>query len=241
MSTEKAPAPKHVGVVMDGNGRWAKARGRSRTYGHRRGVDALRASLSAARELGVEIMTLYSFSTENWRRPQSEVVDLMRLLKQFVDSDIDRLAREGVRVRVIGDRDTLREDLRAIVERAEETTRANHAFTLVIAFNYGGRDEIARAARRLAEEAVRGLIEPASIDPAALSARLDTADLPDPDLIIRTGGEKRLSNFLIWQAAYSEFVFLDVMWPDFGRAQLEAAFDEYRRRERRFGDVTAQA
>lgn len=233
----QAAGPSHVAVIMDGNGRWAQLRGLPRHEGHRRGLEALRRTVRNASDLGIEILTVYSFSTENWRRPAAEVSFLMTLLRHFVEKDLAELGAAGVRVRVIGGRDELSPDLRRLVEHAEVSTRDNTKMTLVVAFNYGSRDEIARAARRLAEDAAAGRLDPRSIDEAAISARLDTADLPDPELVIRTSGESRISNFLLWQAAYAEFVFTPVLWPDFDRAELEQALTEYRRRERRFGGV----
>ncbi len=233
----KAEGPSHVAVIMDGNGRWAQMRGLPRQEGHRRGLEALRRTVKNAAELGIEVLTLYSFSTENWRRPPTEVSFLLGLLKRFVEKDLDELHLAGVRVRVIGGRDDLAPDLRALVERAEAVTRANTDMTLVIAFNYGARDEIVRAARQLAADVGAGRMAAADIDEASFSARLDTRDLPDPELVIRTSGETRISNFLLWQAAYAEFVFSPVLWPDFDRAALEDALAEYRRRERRFGGL----
>jgi undecaprenyl diphosphate synthase len=232
------PQPAHVAIIMDGNGRWAQMRGLPRQEGHRRGLEALRATVRNAGDLGVRILTLYSFSTENWRRPATEVSFLLGLLKRFVEKDLRELHAAGVRVRIIGGRDDLSPDLRRLVEHAETLTRDNTAMTLVVAFNYGARDEIVRATRRLAADAAAGRIDPAAIDEAMLGSRLDTADLPDPELVIRTSGETRISNFLLWQAAYAEFVFLPVLWPDFDRAAFEEALAEYGRRERRFGGVS---
>ncbi len=234
-------APVHVAVIMDGNGRWAAARGLPRGEGHRRGVEALRRTVRAAGDLGVKVLTIYSFSAENWSRPAAEIDDLMGLMKRFVRSDLADLNENGVRVRIIGDREGLDPEILSLLREAEELTRANDKFTLIVAFNYGGRQEIARAARSLAVEAQAGGLDPAAIDAAALEARLDTAGLPDPDLVIRTSGEQRLSNFLLWQAAYAELVFLPIHWPEFDRAALEDAIREYRRRERRFGGLTARA
>lgn len=232
------PQPAHVAIIMDGNGRWAQMRGLPRQEGHRRGLEALRATVRNAGDLGVRILTLYSFSTENWRRPATEVSFLLGLLKRFVEKDLGELHTAGVRVRIIGGRDDLSPDLRRLVEHAETLTRDNTAMTLVVAFNYGARDEIVRATRRLAADAAAGRIDPAAIDEAMFGSRLDTADLPDPELVIRTSGETRISNFLLWQAAYAEFVFLPVLWPDFDRAAFEEALAEYGRRERRFGGVS---
>jgi undecaprenyl diphosphate synthase len=224
---------------MDGNGRWAKARNLPRAFGHREGVEAVRRNVRAAGELGAEWLTLFGFSTENWDRPPDEVSALMELLKRFVDADLEKLNDEGVRVRIAGERDTLSPDLRAIIARAESRTAANTAFNLVIAFNYGGRDEMARAARRLAQRVKAGELEPGAIDERAFAGALDIPEAPQVDLLIRTSGEKRISNFLLFQAAYAEFVFTDVLWPDFDRAAMEAAIAEYRARDRRFGRVAA--
>ncbi|HVV93765.1 MAG TPA: isoprenyl transferase [Hyphomicrobiales bacterium] len=229
--------PAHVAIIMDGNGRWARARGLPRVAGHKRGVDALRATVRAAPELGIRTLTLYSFSQENWSRPPSEVSDLMNLLRGFVRQDLNELIRAGVRVRVVGEREGLVPDIRALIEESEAKTRLNDRLTLVVAFNYGGRQEIAAAARALAAEAAAGRLDPAAIGPEMLERHLLTAGLPDPDLIIRTSGEQRLSNFLLWQAAYAEFVFLPIFWPDFDRAALEGAIAAYRGRDRRFGGL----
>ena len=231
--------PRHVAVIMDGNGRWARARNRPRAFGHREGVEAVRRTVTAAGELGVEWLTLFGFSTENWERPRDEVAALLDLLRRFVDADLDRLEAEGVRVRIAGGREGLSSDLVEIITRAEERTAHNDTFNLVIAFNYGGRDEIARAARRLAVKVAAGELTPEAIDAAAFAAALDVPDAPEVDLLIRTSGEKRISNFLLFQAAYAEFVFTDVLWPDFDRAALERALSEYRARERRYGRVAA--
>jgi undecaprenyl diphosphate synthase len=231
--------PRHIGIIMDGNGRWAASRGLPRFEGHRRGVEALRRTIRAAGDLRISYVTIYSFSSENWSRPQQEVSDLMGLLKRFIRNDLAELHRSGVRVRVIGSRDKLAGDIRALLLEAEELTKNNTNMTLVVAFNYGSRQEIAAAAQRLAQRALRGEIDVSSIDANALDAELDTSGIPDPDLIIRTSGEQRLSNFLLWQAAYAEFVFLPLHWPDFDKAALEMALREYSSRERRFGGVTA--
>ncbi|MEL6365640.1 MAG: isoprenyl transferase [Pseudomonadota bacterium] len=232
-----APIPRHVAIIMDGNGRWANARGLPRAMGHRQGVEAVRRTVRAAGELGVSCLTLYSFSTENWTRPPSEVSDLMGLLRQFAKSDLEKLSKEGVRVRIVGSREGLEPDLLKIIDHAETSTAKNTRLNLQIAFNYGGRDELLRAARRIAEAAARGEIDPARVGEADLSRHLDTDGLPDPDLVVRTSGEKRLSNFLIWQSAYAEFVFQDVLWPDYRLEDLAAAIEEYQRRERRYGGV----
>lgn len=232
-------APGHVAIIMDGNGRWAKARGLPRTAGHKKGVDAVRRTVEAARELGIGTLTIFSFSSENWRRPEEEISDLMGLLRFYLRSEVAELHRAGIRLRVIGDRNRLSEDINRLIANAEEMTRDNRVMTLVVALSYGSRLEIVHAARRLAEEVAAGRLSPDAIDEDALSARLYTADIPDPDLIIRTSGEKRISNFLLWQAAYAELVFVDTLWPDFTKRDLEAAIEEFHRRERRFGATTA--
>jgi undecaprenyl diphosphate synthase len=232
--------PRHVAIIMDGHGRWAAARGLPRLEGHRRGVEALRGCVRAAGELGIEIVTIFSFSSENWARPESEISDLMGLLRRFIRNDLAELHRNGVRVRVIGEREGLAVDIRRLLTEAEELTAANDRLTLVVAFNYGARQEIARAARRIELENEAGRMTEAEVTADAIEHHLDAPDLPPPDLIIRTSGEQRLSNFLLWQAAYSELVFLPVFWPDFDRAALEGAIGEYRRRERRFGGLIAK-
>ena len=231
------PVPEHVAIIMDGNGRWAEARGLPRAHGHRRGVEALRAVLRAAKSIGIKTLTLYSFSSENWSRPAAEVSDLMGLLKLFIRRDLAELNRENVRVRVIGGRDDLPADILPLIEDAEARTADNTGQNLVLAFNYGARDEIARAARRISAAALRGEIDAGAIDAGTVSAFLDTAEWPDPDLVIRTGGEKRLSNFLMYQAAYAELVFTDCFWPDFDAAELNRALGEFTSRNRRFGNV----
>ncbi|MGZ3410920.1 MAG: isoprenyl transferase [Xanthobacteraceae bacterium] len=233
-------APCHVAIIMDGNGRWAAQRGLPRAEGHRLGVEALRRTVRAAGELGIQFLTIFSFSLENWSRPQQEILDLMGLLRRFIRHDLAELHGNNVRVRIIGTRTGLENEIRRLLEEAEELTKANTGLTLVVAFNYGGRQEIAGAARRLAEEVAAGKLAAADIDAELFSSRLDTAGIPDPDLIIRTSGEQRLSNFLLWQAAYSELVFVPVFWPEFDRATLEQAIAEFRRRERRFGGLVAR-
>jgi undecaprenyl diphosphate synthase len=238
--TDTYEMPRHVAIIMDGNGRWAAARGLPRAEGHRRGVEALRKTVRAAGELGIGVLTIFSFSSENWSRPASEIRDLMGLLRRFIRNDLAELHQNDIRVRIIGERDDLDPDIRRLLEEAEDLTRANAGLVLVVAFNYGARHEIARAARHVAIEVAAGRIKPDAITPELLAANLDAADLPDPDVIIRTSGEQRLSNFLLWQAAYSELVFVPTYWPDFDRAALEGAIAEYRRRERRFGGLVAQ-
>ena len=233
--------PEHVAIIMDGNGRWANARGLPRAIGHRRGVEAVRETVRAATEAGIKVLTLFAFSSENWRRPEAEITDLFGLLKSFIRRDLAELHREGARIRVIGDRVNLRDDLRLLLQEAEDTTRDNTGLTVVIAFNYGARDEIARAVQGMVRDVQAGLLSLADIDAARITDRLDTAGIPDPDLIIRTSGEERLSNFLLWQAAYSELMFVPEYWPDFGRDAFFAALERYAGRERRFGAVTAPA
>ena len=227
--------PTHVAIIMDGNGRWAQARGLPRVAGHRQGAEAVRRTVRAAADLGVRYLTLYSFSSENWKRPLAEVEQLMELLRRYLRSEIAELHEQGVQLRVIGDRDRLAPDIVRLVEEAEATTRQNERLTLVMALSYGSRQEITKAARELAREVAAGRLDPERIDERQLAARLWTADLPDPDLLIRTSGEMRISNFLLWQLAYAEFVFTDRFWPDFGQADLAAAVEEFSRRERRYG------
>jgi undecaprenyl diphosphate synthase len=233
-------SPRHVAIIMDGNGRWAAARGLPRVEGHRRGVEALRKTVRAANDLGISILTIFSFSSENWSRPPSEIRDLLGLLRRFIRNDLVDLHKNNIRVRVIGERDDLDPDIRRLLQEAEDLTRGNDGFTLVVAFNYGARQEIARAARRLVIEVAEGRLKASDITPELLSRHLDAPDIPDPDVIIRTSGEQRLSNFLLWQSAYSELVFVPINWPDFDRSALEGAIAEYRRRERRFGGLIAQ-
>jgi undecaprenyl diphosphate synthase len=233
-------APRHVAIIMDGNGRWAAARGLPRVEGHRRGVEALRRTIRAAADIGISIVTIFSFSAENWSRPATEVVELMGLLRRFIRNDLAELHKSNVRVRIIGERQALDPDIGRLLTEAEELTKSNDGLTLVVAFNYGARQEITRAARRIAEQVAEGKLAPADITDETIGGFLDAPDLPDPDLIIRTSGEQRLSNFLLWQSAYSELVFLPTYWPDFDRATLEAAISEYQQRERRFGGLVAK-
>ncbi len=232
--------PRHVGIIMDGNGRWAAARGLPRSEGHRRGVEALRRTVRAAGDLGIGILTIFSFSSENWSRPPSEIRDLMGLVRRFIRNDLAELHSNGVQVRVIGEREGLDPDIRRLLDEAEELTKHNDKLVLVVAFNYGARQEIARAAQRLAAEVAAGRLPASAVTAERIGQYLDAPDLPDPDLIIRTSGEQRLSNFLLWQAAYSELVFVPTYWPDFDRAALESAINEFRGRERRFGGLIAQ-
>jgi len=232
--------PEHVAIIMDGNGRWAKQRGLPRTMGHRKGVDAVREAVRAAGDVGIKYLTLFAFSSENWRRPETEVSDLLGLLKAFIRRDLAELHRQNVRVKVIGDRHSLKSDILDLLVDAEETTKTNTALTLIIAFNYGSRDEIARAMASLARDVEAGRLKAQDISPALIDARLDTAGIPDPDLIIRTSGEERLSNFLLWQAAYSEFIFVPEYWPDFSREIFYSALETFASRDRRFGGLVAQ-
>ena len=229
--------PEHVAIIMDGNGRWAKARSLPRVAGHRAGVEALRKTVRAAADMGIAWLTVYAFSSENWSRPKSEVSDLMGLLKLFIRRDLAELHQSGVKVKVIGEREGLAPDIAALLEEAESLTAANSALNLVIAFNYGGRDEIVRAARRIADAAARGELPSEDVTPEIFARFLDTAGIPDPDLVIRTSGEQRMSNFLPWQSAYSELVFLPCYWPYFTREHLAEALSQYTARERRFGGV----
>jgi undecaprenyl diphosphate synthase len=234
-----APAPLHVAIIMDGNGRWAKERGQIRTLGHRAGVEALKRTITAAVDLGVTHMTVFAFSTENWRRPAAEVSDLMGLLRAFIKSDLERLRREGVCVRIIGQRDGLPADIVAMVDDAHEKTKANSRFFLQVALNYGAQADIVAAARGLAEQVAAGTLTPEEITDERFESSLSTHGLPPLDLLIRTSGEHRLSNFLLWEAAYAEFVFQDILWPDYGRDALKTALDIFAGRSRRFGGVEA--
>ncbi|WP_374470584.1 polyprenyl diphosphate synthase [Phenylobacterium sp.] len=236
---EGAAAPLHVAIVMDGNGRWAKKRGLPRTLGHRAGVDALKRTVSAAAELNVRWLTVFGFSTENWSRPASEVSELMALPKRYFESDIARLEREGVRVRVIGRREGLSAELVRIIEDAQARTAHNDRFFLNIAFNYGGQADITEAARRFAEEVAAGRARPSDLTEQVFAGHLATAGSPPPDLIIRPSGEQRLSNFLLWEAAYAELVFQDVLWPDYGHEHLKAALAAFGARDRRYGALAA--
>jgi undecaprenyl diphosphate synthase len=227
--------PRHVAIIMDGNGRWAKKKGLPRAAGHKAGAEAARTVLRAAGDAGVECLTLYAFSSENWRRPEAEVNDLMGLLRLYIGNELNGLHKEGVRVKVLGDHSAFSPETARMVDRAVERTAGNTRMTLAIALNYGARGELVQAARRLARRAVAGEIDAGAIDEAMLEAELDTADLPPLDLLIRTSGEVRLSNFLLWQAAYAELLFVDTLWPDFGAREFEAALAHYAGRERRFG------
>ena len=243
MASDARPeeTPRHIAIIMDGNGRWAAKRHLPRKVGHRQGVEAVRVIVRAAGEMGVEYLTLYGFSSENWKRPAEEVNDLMGLLRLFIRRDLAELHQNGVQVRIIGERDHLESDIVALIEEAEALTRNNSRLKLIIAFNYGGQNEITSAVRRIAREVKAGRLDPEAITPETVAAHLDTAGVPDPDLVIRTSGEKRLSNFLIWQSAYAELVFTDVYWPDFTPERLKEAVNKYHLRERRFGAVAPRA
>ncbi len=233
----KAGLPRHVAIIMDGNGRWARSRGLPRAEGHRRGVQSIRDVVAHATDIGIEWLTVFGFSSENWSRPADEVSELMGLLKLFIRRDLNELRRGNVRVRVIGGRENLSGDIAALLIEAEEKTVGNTGLNLVIAFNYGSRDEIARATRTIAAEVAAGRLGADEVTADLIATKLDTAGMPDPDLIIRTSGEQRLSNFLLWQAAYAEFVFVPDYWPDFDGAAFDRAIDEYLGRERRFGGL----
>ena len=237
--SEPTGAPLHVAIVMDGNGRWAKRRGLPRTLGHRAGVEALKRTVAAAPELGIRSLTVFGFSTENWSRPAAEVAELMALPKRYFESDLARLERDGVRVRAVGRREGLSTDLQAMLAEAEMRTAHNDTFWLQIAFNYGGQADIADAARKFALEVAKGRAKPEDMNEALFTRYLSTADFPPPDLVIRPSGEQRLSNFLLWESAYSEFVFQDVLWPDYGKEHLAAALAEFAKRERRFGGAVS--
>jgi undecaprenyl diphosphate synthase len=227
--------PRHVAIIMDGNGRWAQARGLPRIAGHRRGAEAVRRTVAGARELGIPFLTLFGFSSENWKRPSTEIHDLMGLLRHYLRGEIAELHKNGVRLKVIGQLGRLAPDIVSLIEHAEEVTRGNCAVTLTIALSYGGRAEIAAAVRAIAAQVANGSLAVDAVDEDCLARHLFTVDLPDPDLLIRTSGEQRISNFLLWQCAYSELVFTKTLWPDFAKSDLEQAIDEYCGRERRYG------
>ena len=233
----EASVPRHVAVIMDGNGRWAKARGLPRSAGHRAGAEAARKALRAAGEAGVACLTLYAFSSENWRRPAAEISDLTGLLRFYVQRELQDLHREGIRLKILGDHKAFEPDVARLVDQAVTTTAANDRMTLAVALNYGARGELVQATRRLARQVAAGEIAADAIDEARIEAALDTHDLPPLDLLIRTSGEQRLSNFLLWQAAYAELYFTATLWPDFDEAAMAAALAEYARRERRYGGL----
>ncbi|WP_028028285.1 polyprenyl diphosphate synthase [Gemmobacter nectariphilus] len=236
MSSEKR-APQHVAIIMDGNGRWATSRGWPRLVGHRKGAERVKEIVRCAPDLGVKWLTIYAFSTENWKRSTEEVLGLMGLFSRYIEREADRLSAEGVRMRFIGDRSRLDDRLQRLMAGIETRTANNTRLNLTVAINYGGRDEIIRAGRKIACEVAEGRLDPADVTEATVSAMLDTADIPDPDLVIRTSGETRVSNFLLWQAAYAEYEFTETLWPDFSPAELERILSRFGGRDRRFGGV----
>lgn len=240
-SKEQGRFPRHIALIMDGNGRWAKNRLLPRSAGHRQGVEALRRTIRAAGELGVEFLTIFSFSSENWSRPKEEIDDLLDILRRFIRRDVAELHGAGIRIMVIGERIGLEPDIVSLLEESEKLTMHNTGMTLVVAFNYGSRQEITRAAQKVAQDCIEGKLDPANITPQILADNLDTNGIPDPDLLIRTSGEERLSNFLLWQCAYTEFVFVEEQWPDFSKELLERAIESYLSRDRRFGGIRVQA
>ncbi len=233
------PVPRHVAIIMDGNGRWASARGLPRVAGHKRGVETVRQVVRDASELGIEYLTLFSFSSENWQRPAKEVNELMGLMKRFIRRDLANLHEQGVRVRVVGSRDHLDTEVLELIAKAQDLTKDNTGITLVVAFNYGSKQEIADAACKVAQAVQRGELTPEHITPEVFNSYLYTADIPEPDLLIRTSGEQRLSNFLLWQCAYTEFIFVSQPWPDFNKELLLSAIEEFHHRNRRFGGLAA--
>ncbi len=240
-ANDLSPMPAHIAIIMDGNGRWAKAQGMPRAAGHQYGASAVRRTIEAAAALGVSYLTLFGFSAENWKRPSTEVDDLMHLMRRYLKSELAELHANGIRIRVIGERERLPADVIDLIQHAEKMTEDNTKLTLIVAVSYGGRQEIAAAAKVLARKALSGEISLEDIDATSLEAHLWTGGISEPDLVIRTSGEQRISNFMLWQLAYSEFVFLDMLWPDFDRAALEAAIQEYQGRDRRYGDVAEMA
>ncbi|MFV2093415.1 MAG: isoprenyl transferase [Hyphomicrobiales bacterium] len=239
-NAQELPIPRHVAIIMDGNGRWAKQRGLPRGAGHRKGIEALRRCVSAAGEIGIDYLTLFGFSSENWRRPAYEISDLMGLLKRFIRQDLAELHRANVRVKVIGDGQGLKQDIVSLIAEAERLTQGNTGLTLTVAFNYGARREITQAVRALAAKVARHELKPDEITSPMIGEHLQTGDLPDPDLLIRTSGEYRISNFLLWQCAYSEFLFLDCLWPDFDADTLHRAVADYQGRQRRYGGIASR-
>lgn len=233
--------PRHVAIIMDGNGRWASKRLLPRAVGHVRGVTSVQRIIEAAQEIGLEYLTLYAFSTENWRRPVTEISHLMDLVRRYFEAEMEKFRRDNVRVRIIGTRDNIASDIAAMVNDAERQTEMNTGFNLTFAFNYGGREELVAAARALVERAAEGKLKPADVTAEEFAGQLRTQGIPDPDMVIRTGGESRISNFLLWQAAYAEFIFVETLWPDFRKQHLLAALTEFAKRERRFGGVKQSA
>jgi undecaprenyl diphosphate synthase len=236
-SGDEVLIPRHVAIIMDGNGRWAQTRGLPRSEGHRRGVEAVKRAAQFAGDNGIKFLTLFSFSSENWSRPQAEIDDLLNLLRYFIRRDLNDLNKNNVRIRLIGSRRRVPEDILEMISRAESDTAANTGLNLVVAFNYGSRDEIVRAAARFAERVANGEVRPCALTEEEFERHLDTSGIPDPDLIIRTSGEQRISNFLLWQAAYSELLFLPVFWPDFTDRDFADALKEFAKRDRRYGGV----
>ena len=234
---ETRSVPQHVAIIMDGNGRWAKKRGLPRSAGHYQGAKVVEQILYDADAMGIKYLTVYAFSTENWSRPQSEVKTLMNLLRTYMRTSLQKCAKNNVRIRVLGDRSKLDEDLIEAIDDLERDTKNNTGLQFLIAINYGGRDDIRRGVMKIAEKVRSGELDPASITEETVSENLDTADIPDPDLLIRTSGELRISNFLIWQCAYTEYYFTDVLWPDFNKEELQKAVDAYMHRERRMGGL----
>lgn len=232
--------PRHLAIIMDGNGRWAQKRGLPRTLGHKQGVEAVREAVKAARDIGIEYLTLYSFSSENWNRPEAEITELFGLLRMFIRRDLADLHKNNVCVRIIGREKGVPEDILLLLDEAQNLTRDNTAQTLVIAFNYGSRDEITDAVKRIATDVSSGKLNVDDITDKTISNAMDTANIPDPDLLIRTSGEIRLSNFLLWQIAYSELVFLECLWPDFSKSDLEDAIKTYQGRVRKFGGLVME-
>jgi len=239
LPTDVPPPPTHVAVIMDGNGRWARSRGLPRTAGHKRGASAVKTAVEFAVDNGIRYLTLFGFSSENWKRPESEINDLMGLLRYYLNSEVNFLSERGVRLRVIGDRSRLAEDIVTLINSVERETAGCARLCLTIALSYGSRTEIVDAARRLAAGVADGTVDPSTIDENMVAANLYTAGMPDPDLLIRTSGEQRISNFLLWQLAYTEFIFLDAYWPNFSREEFANALKEYHRRERRYGAAHA--
>jgi undecaprenyl diphosphate synthase len=233
------PPPAHVAIIMDGNGRWAQSRGLPRIAGHKKGAESVKRSVESAVSQGISFLTLFGFSSENWKRPLAEVTDLMGLLRLYLKTEIATLNKQGVRFLVIGDRSRLSDDIIELIEVAEQKTVGNARLTLTVALSYGGRAEIVSAAHKIAEDAIAGNIQPSDIDEDLFSGKLFTTEIPDPDLLIRTSGEQRISNFLLWQLAYTELVFIDTLWPDFSEEHFETAVKEYQGRERRFGTTGA--
>ncbi len=232
---DQHPVPNHVAIIMDGNGRWARTRGLPRIAGHRQGAEAVRSTVRSCKDIGISYLTIYAFSSENWKRPASEVDDLMGLLRLCIRRELASLGREGVRIRFIGNRSRLDSDINRLIVKAEENTVGNTGLNFTVAINYGGRQEILEAVRAFAEDVRAGSHAPEDISEELLESYLQSQELPDPDLIIRTSGEQRISNFLLWQSAYTEFVFTSILWPDFKHEHLEQAVQEYQRRERRYG------